>query len=160
MLVFALLAAGLVAVGYVHFHDYEQHYRTEVERQLSVVAELKAGELAAWRSERLADATVLWLPLAAETALFRVAQGALANAAAHARATRVQVLLAATPDRATLSIADDGAGFDVAHAALAHASWGLAIMRERAEAVGATLRIDTAPGRGTRVVVEIEREAA
>ncbi len=60
MLVFALLAAGLVAVGYVHFHDYEQHYRTEVERQLSAVAELKAGELAAWRAERLADATVLF----------------------------------------------------------------------------------------------------
>ena len=100
------------------------------------------------------------LPLAAETALFRVAQGALANAAAHARATRVQVLLAATPDRVTLTIADDGAGFDVAHAVLAHASWGLAIMRERAEAVGAALRVDTAPGRGTRVVVEIEREAA
>ena len=60
MLVFALVAAGLVSVGYVHFRDYEQHYRTEVERQLSAVAELKAGELAAWRSQRLADATVLF----------------------------------------------------------------------------------------------------
>ncbi|MDP2639702.1 MAG: hypothetical protein Q8Q16_03410, partial [Betaproteobacteria bacterium] len=60
MLVFALVAAGLVSVGYVHFRDYEQHYRTEVERQLSAVAELKAGELVAWRAERLADATVLF----------------------------------------------------------------------------------------------------
>jgi two-component system sensor histidine kinase UhpB len=100
------------------------------------------------------------LSLAAETALFRIAQEALANAAAHARAQRVQITLAATPDRVTLTIADDGAGFDVARAGLARASWGLAIMRERAEAVGATLRIDTGPGRGTRVVAEIGREAA
>ena len=100
------------------------------------------------------------LPLAAETALFRIAQEALANAAAHGRAKRVQVLLAATPVRVTLTIADDGVGFDAEHAALAHPSWGLVTMRERAEAIGAALRIDTAPGRGTRVVVEIEREAA
>jgi len=100
------------------------------------------------------------LSLAAETALFRIAQEALANAAAHARAQRIQITLAATPDRVTLTIADDGVGFDAGHTMPAGNHWGLAIMRERAEAVGATLRIDTAPGRGTRVAVEIGREAA
>ena len=100
------------------------------------------------------------LPRAAEMALFRVAQGALANAAAHAHAKRIEVALAATPGRVTLTIADDGVGFDTAHARQARASWGLAIMSERAQAVGATLGIDSAPGRGTRVVLEIERESA
>ena len=100
------------------------------------------------------------LPLATETALFRIAQEALANAVKHARARHIQLLLTATPDQVALTIEDDGVGFDAGHAPLAHASWGLAIMHERAEAVGAALRIDTAPGRGTRVVVEIEREAA
>jgi two-component system, NarL family, sensor histidine kinase UhpB len=98
------------------------------------------------------------LPLAAETALFRVAQGALANTAAHAHAKRIEILLAASPGRVTLTIADDGVGFDMVHASLAHASWGLTIMRERAEAVGATLTVEAAPGKGTRICVEIPRE--
>ena len=98
------------------------------------------------------------LPLAAETALFRVAQGALVNAVTHAQAKRIEILLVASADRVALTIADDGAGFDVAEAAQAHASWGLAIMRERAEAVGAELTVESTPGKGTRVCVEILRE--
>ena len=100
------------------------------------------------------------LPRAAEMALFRIAQGALANAVAHARAQRIEITLDATTGGVMLIIADDGVGFDPALARQARANWGLTIMRERAEAVGATLRIDSAPGRGTRVVVEIGREAA
>jgi signal transduction histidine kinase len=99
-------------------------------------------------------------PFAAEMALFRVAQGALANAIAHARATRIEITLAALADRVTLTIADDGSGFDATRPRPGRASWGLAIMRERAEAVGATLRIDSAPARGTRVVVEMARSPA
>ena len=97
------------------------------------------------------------LPLAAETALFRIAQGALANAILHARATRIEISVAALADRVTLTVADDGAGFDSTRPRHGRASWGLAIMRERAQAVGATLRIDSAPACGTRVVVEIAR---
>jgi signal transduction histidine kinase len=95
-----------------------------------------------------------------EIALFRVAQEAVANAAKHARAKRIEVTLANTSERITLTIADDGVGFDGGRAQPAPASWGLAIMRERAEAVGAALRIESAAGRGTRVVVEAVREAA
>lgn len=98
------------------------------------------------------------LPLAAETALFRVAQGALVNAVTHAQAKRIEILVAATADRATLTIADDGLGFDAAHTSMTHASWGLAIMCERAEAVGAELTVESAPGKGTRVRVEIPRK--
>jgi CheY-like chemotaxis protein len=95
------------------------------------------------------------LPLAAETALFRIAQGALANAIAHANASQIQVTLGATTVCVTLTIADDGIGFDATGVRPGRASWGLAIMRERAEGVGANLSILSAPGRGTRVVVEI-----
>ena len=92
------------------------------------------------------------LPPAVEMGLFRVAEGALANAVNHAHATRIDVTLAAA-ERVTLTIADDGKGFDPG-AGSGTRSWGLTIMRERAEAVGATLRIDSAPGAGTRVIVE------
>ena len=66
----------------------------------------------------------------------------------------------ATDHHIRLSIADDGAGFDVStakrKAGIAH--WGLLTMQERAVSVGGTLRLDSSPGQGTRVVVEIERQ--
>jgi signal transduction histidine kinase len=95
---------------------------------------------------------------AVETSLFRIAQEALANAAKHAHAKRIEVTLANTPGCAMLTIADDGTGFDTARPGTA--SWGITIMRERAEAARAALSIESAPGRGTRVVVEAIREAA
>jgi len=95
---------------------------------------------------------------AVEISLFRIAQEALANAAKHAHAERVEVTLANTPERVTLTIADEGTGFDAAR--LGMASWGITIMRERAEAARAALSIESAPGRGTRVVVEATRETA
>jgi two-component system sensor histidine kinase UhpB len=95
---------------------------------------------------------------AVEISLFRIAQEALANAAKHAHAKRVEVTLTNTSERVTLTIADDGTGFDAAR--LGVASWGITIMRERAEAARAALCIESAPGRGTRVVVEAVREAA
>ena len=62
-------------------------------------------------------------------------------------------------DSVRLSVSDDGAGFDAGGTAAPRASWGLRTMRERAEAIGTALRIDSAPGKGTRVVVEVNREA-
>jgi signal transduction histidine kinase len=97
---------------------------------------------------------------AVEMALFRVAQGALANATQHAKAKSIEVTLESTADRVRLRIADDGVGFDTGRARPAQASWGLAIMRERAEAVGGRLHLESAAGRGTRVVAEVARETA
>ncbi len=99
------------------------------------------------------------LPLVTESALLRIAQGALINAIAHARAHTIRVVLTASPEVVRLTVEDDGVGFDVTLAAAGHAHWGLAIMRERAKAVGATLRIESVPEHGTRVVVEIGRAA-
>lgn len=98
------------------------------------------------------------LPPALEISLFRIAQEAIANAAKHARAKRIEVTLANTDGRVVMTVVDDGAGFDAVR--LGAASWGITIMRERAEAARAALRIESAPGRGTRVVVEVARESA
>jgi len=73
-----------------------------------------------------------------------------------ARAKRIEVTLAAAPERVTLTIADDGAGFDPEHVVPARPSWGLTIMQERAEAIGARLTVESAPGKGTRVCVAID----
>lgn len=92
----------------------------------------------------------------AEIALFRIAQEALNNAAKHAAARAVDVRLDVGERGVRMTIADDGAGFDPERSR-GGASWGLATMRERAEAVGALLRIDAAPGRGTRITVDLAR---
>jgi PAS domain S-box-containing protein len=95
-----------------------------------------------------------------ETALFRIAQEAINNVAKHARARAIEIRLDAVPGKLVLSIADDGAGFDAEAAMAAQGGWGLRTMRERAQAIGGELGIESAPGRGTRVSVAIAREAA
>lgn len=95
----------------------------------------------------------------AEISLFRVAQEALTNAARHARASRVVVRYEGDAESVRLMISDDGAGFDISAYRLneQRAGWGLVGMRERAEAVGGQLRIQSSPGAGTRVLVSITR---
>jgi signal transduction histidine kinase len=97
---------------------------------------------------------------AAETALFRIAQEALNNVSKHARATTVEIHLTAVNGTAELSVTDDGVGFDATSPSPQRATWGLKTMRERAEAVGATLRIEPAPAGGTRVLVAVDCGAA
>jgi hypothetical protein len=60
ILIFVLLAAGIVTAGSLSYRSYEKRYRAEVERQLSAIAELKVGELAQWRRERLGDAGIIY----------------------------------------------------------------------------------------------------
>ena len=93
--------------------------------------------------------------IAVETALFRIAQEALNNVGKHARARNVVVKLETRPAGLRLTVDDDGAGFEPACARAGVPTYGVITMRERAEAVGADLRIQSAPGRGTRVVVEV-----
>jgi len=59
-LIFVCLAAGIVTVGYLYYRNHERHYRSEVERQLSAIADLKVGELIQWRKERLVDGAVFF----------------------------------------------------------------------------------------------------
>lgn len=99
------------------------------------------------------------LPGTVEWELFRIAQEALTNTVKHAQARNASVQLSDNADRTLLVVADDGIGFDPLAAGQAgpRAHWGLLMMQDRAEAVGAELRIEAAPGRGTRVVVEVQR---
>jgi signal transduction histidine kinase len=91
------------------------------------------------------------LPPDLQVALYRVAQEALNNCAKHARATRVEVRLRCHDGEVELRIDDDGRGFDATRVTAEH--FGLRIMSERAEAVGAALRVESRPGRGTQVRV-------
>ena len=93
-----------------------------------------------------------------EMALFRIAQEALTNVAKHAGASRARVALSASAGRVTLVIEDDGRGIDATAAANdpgGASTWGMAVMRERAVAVGGAMRVES-PGRGTRIVVEVD----
>ena len=92
-----------------------------------------------------------------ETALFRVAQQALANVVDHAEATRALVEIECAGDGVVLRVSDDGRGFDPDHvqvlADIAH--FGLIAMRERVEALGGRFRVTTAPGQGTVVEAKL-----
>lgn len=98
------------------------------------------------------------LPELTAIALFRIAQEALTNITKHARATTVSIALESTADALIMTITDDGCGFDAsAPRARPSASLGMVGMRERAEAIGGRLRVESAPGQGTRVIVEAPR---
>ena len=92
-----------------------------------------------------------------ETVLYRVTQETLNNVNKHAGASRVTVSLAAENGSVRLRINDDGVGFDpiAAGRLLSEGHFGLAGMRERVEMVGGHLSIDSAPGHGTTVDVEM-----
>ena len=94
-----------------------------------------------------------------EIALFRIAQEALNNVSKHAQATEVTISVEMAPDRLRMTIADNGVGFSPARRRTAgeRRGWGLITMAERAEGVGGHCHIDSAPGEGTRVVVEVAR---
>lgn len=93
------------------------------------------------------------------TAVFRIAQEALANVARHAAASQVEVELVCGDDAIALTIRDDGAGFDPGDPRKP-GSFGLVGLRERAYLVGGTLRIDTARGKGTTIDVHIPLQPA
>jgi len=100
-------------------------------------------------------------PADVEEVLYRIAREALHNVVKHARARRVAVRLATEPGAVRLTVQDDGVGF-AAESARRRASphrgrsgLGLLSMRERAAQLGGAVRVTSAPGTGTCVVVEI-----
>lgn len=87
-----------------------------------------------------------------ETALYRIAQEALGNAVRHAAARQIQLDLHRRGNAIELSVQDDGRGFDLS----AHSEGlGLHSMRERAQAIGGTYEVHSAPGEGCRVSVRV-----
>jgi two-component system nitrate/nitrite sensor histidine kinase NarX len=84
-------------------------------------------------------------------ALYRIAQEALNNITKHAEATKINVALTCDQKRVVVSICDNGLGFDPEAVSPGH--FGLTIMRERAEKIGASLHLTSSPGDGTEIVV-------
>ncbi len=89
--------------------------------------------------------------------LFHIAQEALTNVIKHARATTVTARLSSSDGRLVLSIADNGVGFDLAQAECG-TGYGLRNMAERASALGGTLLVESACGKGTQIKVEVPLE--
>jgi signal transduction histidine kinase len=94
------------------------------------------------------------LPVDVEVALLRVAQESLTNIGRHAGASRVGITISFMADAVTLDVRDDGIGFDPS-SPRGGPHYGLAVMRERAEALGGSMHIESSPGRGTAVAVTI-----
>ena len=99
----------------------------------------------------------LALAPASEELLYRAAAEALRNVAAHAGASRVAVAVTAAGGRARLRIADDGRGFDGPTRArrLAQGHLGLSLVEDLAAHLGGSVTIESAPGAGTRVEVDV-----
>ncbi|MFC3241828.1 sensor histidine kinase [Gordonia humi] len=98
------------------------------------------------------------LPMDVQTALLRIAQGALSNSIRHANARRVEVVLTGDPDSVQLAIRDDGCGFDVDSVdSGTHdlGSFGLLAMRERTEQLGGVFEISAQRSLGTTVTVRV-----
>jgi len=94
------------------------------------------------------------LPVAAATALYRIAQEALANVYRHGRASEISLRLVFAEGSVRLEVSDNGVGF-VAGDEQALSGRGLRNMRQRAAELAGTLDIASAPGRGTRVAVTV-----
>lgn len=140
------LAQGLAAAGLqLESADalLEGHSLPEALRELA----RKAGRDGLRVSFRAAGAARP-LPVRVEAGLYRICQEALENVVQHSRADHARVRLVATPGRVSLSVEDDGRGFDPS--AVPGGRFGLVGMCERARMLGGELVIDAAPGRGTR----------
>jgi signal transduction histidine kinase len=88
------------------------------------------------------------------TAVFRIVQESLTNVSRHAGASRVAVTLVSTELALDLRVSDDGQGFDLESAQRGY-SYGLLGMGERARLIGGTLHVDSAPGAGTMVSINL-----
>ena len=153
-----------------HLGEAEQLIKTSQQELGRLIAELRpaaleeqglAGALRAyvetWAEHTHIPAEVRvqnerGLPLEVEQALYRVAQGALANAARHSRASAVTVRLAYAPQQVTLDVSDNGVGFDLQAPA---AGFGLESMRQRLAALNGALHLESSPA-GTRVRAEVK----
>lgn len=103
--------------------------------------------------------TAYSLPAEVENNLLRIGQEALTNAIKHASASEIRVELVYDNTQCSLRIKDDGQGFR-AHSIPLNGGFGLLGMSERADRIGAQLRIQSQPGQGTEIVAIVNRAGA
>jgi len=158
--------------------DSQDLLKQATERVRNVMAELRPPMLddfglcatLSWYAERMARRAGFTVDVKAieinprlseivENALFRITQEAMTNITKHAQATHVRVSLQEENGIASLTITDDGHGFDLEELTKSaeRESWGLLTMRERAEAVGGRFSIQSQNGFGTTITIEIDR---
>jgi signal transduction histidine kinase len=135
-----------------------------IELRPSALIELSLGELLNQLAEATAAKAKLRmsvdiralppesLPPDVQVALYRMAQEAVNNIVRHAQAKEGVITLDAAGGAVSLSVSDDGRGFDPLAVPGGHL--GVRIMRERAQAIGAEFGLESAPGRGTQITVE------
>jgi len=126
---------GLVAA--LHYLVDEERRRTRIDIALEILGLMKR------------------LDPMVETEMFRVAHEALTNVARHAQCETAKVLVEYQDEQIMMQVSDAGAGFDLRRELQPPHGWGIAGMRERVESVGGRLKINSAPGQGTRVEVVI-----
>ena len=102
------------------------------------------------------DNDVIDLSASQSLALFHICQEALANAAKHAKAKKLDISLWFTEDRALMEVHDDGKGFDT-ETKSHNIGHGLANMQTRAQAAGGDLDVSSAPGEGTTILAWVPR---
>ena len=94
-----------------------------------------------------------------ETILFRIVQESLINVLKHANATKVDIILEEMDKMVRITVGDNGVGFDyeTIRKSSKHLGWGLITIEERARALGGKLRVESGPGKGTRIIVEVKK---
>lgn len=110
---------------------------------------------AGWDARLTDNLHDLRLPSTVETAVYRIVQEAMGNAAKHARASRVTVELRKERDQLAAEVKDSGIGFRIAPDQGPASGLGLVSMQERARLLGGTCRIESSPGMGTRIVATL-----
>ncbi|WP_077036329.1 PAS domain-containing sensor histidine kinase [Pelomonas sp. KK5] len=127
----------------------------QLDLPLAIRHELEMFTLRSGVAHRLdaQDASTLRLSPRRATAIYRIFNEALTNVARHAGASRVDVVLSLDEERFLLELRDDGIGFDAAATMRTPRSLGLLHMQERAREIGGEVRIESTPGRGTRLVL-------
>jgi PAS domain S-box-containing protein len=131
---------GLRAALANYVHDWSD--------RVGIVAELHTAGL---MDERLASEV--------ETTLYRISQEALTNVAKHSRARKVDVILERRSDHVLLIVEDDGVGFDSDEPGGRRGGFGLLGMQERAALIGASLQIESTPGKGTTILMRMPVDA-
>ncbi|RSS37756.1 sensor histidine kinase [Streptomyces sp. WAC08241] len=123
---------------------------------LERLCEPGAGPGAGPRVRFSVSGTPVELPTPYEVALLRIAQSALANTVRHASASRAEITLSFMDASVTLDVVDDGQGFEPGSVRpSSEGGFGLPAMRSRAESLGGTFTVESAPGQGTAVAVSL-----